>query len=278
MNIAQFFDLRGELPKRTKTILEISGLILLMVTWEFTSLWINNKVILPSPVQVYNAFVEILCAHSKETSDGFWSRHTGEGTLLYNLGFSLKINLLGYLVAICISVPVGFMLGLFPIFKAISGRYIDAIRFVPLNAITGLFIVWFGIGTNMKVEFLAFGIIVYMLPVVVQRIMDVEQVYVDTVYTLGASKWQTIWNVFLPSVMAKLFDDIRVLVAISWTYIIIAELINNEGGIGGMIYGASRRSRTDVQFALLALIVVVGILQDKAFVAASKKIFKFKYV
>src|SRR5690606_13422094 len=121
--------------------------------------------------------------------------------------------------AVLICIPIGFTIGLFPIFRGMFSKQVNAIRFVPLTAVTGLFIAWFGIENNMKIQFLAFGIIVYLLPVVVQRVYDVEEVYQQTAFTLGASKWQTIKSVFVPSVFSKLFDDIRVLVAISWTYI-----------------------------------------------------------
>ena len=117
-------------------------------------------------------------------------------------------------------------------------------RYLPLTAVTGLFILWFGIEDEMKVAFLAFGIIVYLLPVVVQRIDEVKDVYLKTVYTLGATDWQTVKSVYIPSVMSKLMDDIRVLTAISWTYIIIAELLNRQGGgIGAMIYIKARQGK-----------------------------------
>ena len=151
-------------------------------------------------------------------------------------------------------------------------------RFVPLTAMTGLFIAWFGIENNMKVQFLSFGIIVYLLPVVAQRVLEVEEVYVQTIYTLGANSWKTIRHVYIPYVFSKIFDDIRVLVAISWTYIIVAELINKSGGIGALIFTASRQSRIDKVFAILFLIIAIGFIQDKIFAWLDKKLFPFKYV
>jgi NitT/TauT family transport system permease protein len=110
---------------------------------------------------------------------------------------------------------------------------------------------WFGIETNMKVQFLAFGIMVYLLPVVVQRIADVDEIYLQTAYTLGANKWQIFKSVYWPFVTSKIFDDIRVLTAISWTYIIVAELVNKTGGVGALIFTAAPRSRLDKVFAVL---------------------------
>ena len=190
----------------------------------------------------------------------------------------MYLNVFGYIEAVLVCVPLGFLIGLFPFFKGLFSRQVDAIRFIPLTAITGLFIVWFGIEDTMKIQFLAFGIAVYLLPVVVQRIDQVEKVYQQTAFTLGASKWQTIRTVFFPAVFSKLFDDIRVLVAISWTYIIVAEMVNKTGGIGAMLYSAARQSRIDKVFALLFLIILVGFIQDKIFKAVDKYLFPYKHV
>ena len=77
--------------------------------------------------------------------------------------------------------------------------------------------------------------------------------------------------------MSKISDDIRVLVAISWTYIVIVELLNQEGGLGGMIFLSSKQSQTPSIYALVLIIVMFGYLQDLAFRALDKKIFPFKY-
>lgn len=259
---SQLFKLRGTLPKNTFTTIEILGVILLIVLWSLITFFqlVPNS-LFPPPWQVLAAFEQL---------------HF-EDALVLNTISSIKLNLLGYLEAVLIAVPLGFVIGLFPLFRGLFHRNIDALRYIPLTAVTGLFIAWFGIDTNMKVQFLAFGIIVYLLPVVIQRIDEVEDVYLQTVFTLGATKWQTIWTVFIPSVMAKISDDIRVLVAISWTYIIVAELINKSGGIGALAYTAARQSRIDKVFAILLVIIVIGFIQDKLFMWLDRVLFPHKY-
>ena len=197
--------------------------------------------------------------------------------LVNNVAKSLWLNVQGYFWAILISLPLGFLLGLFPLFRSLFSRQVDALRYLPLSALTGLFIIWFGLGDPMKIAFLAVGIIVYLIPVVVQRIWDVEEVYVQTAYTMGASKWQMIKNVFLPGVFSRLMDDIRVLTAISWTYIIIAELLNKETGIGSLIYTKARQGQLDRVFALLLVIIGIGLIQDKIFALMDKIINPHKY-
>ena len=217
---------------------------------------------LPSPLSVVKSFSELV------SKDG----------LVANSLFSIKLNLLGYILAIVIAIPLGFILGLIPLFRGLFSKLVDSVRFIPLTAVTGIFIMWFGLGSEMKVLFLAFGILVYLIPVVVQRINEVDDVHLKTVFTLGANAWQTIWTVYLPYVMSKLIDDIRVLTAISWTYITIAEMLNKGGGIGEMIWMAKRQSRIDKAFAILIVIVLIGILQDRIFYYLDRFLFKFKHI
>lgn len=197
--------------------------------------------------------------------------------LIPNTIKSVWLNLQGYFWAILLAIPIGLIIGLFPIFNSLFSKQIDALRYLPLSALTGLFIIWFGLGDPMKIAFLAVGILVYLIPVVVQRISELEDVYPQTAYTMGASKWQLIKNVFFPGIMTKLVDDIRVLTAISWTYIIIAELLNKEAGIGSLIYTKSRQGQIDKVFALLIIIVFIGLIQDKLFALIDHMINPHKY-
>lgn len=258
------FTLRGKLPAKKKTLIEISGLILLAVIWwAVVATGLVRERILPSPIAVFLSYGELFT----------------EGHLINNLLFSLSLNFLGYLEAIAISLPIGFLIGLLPVFRGLFERPVTALRYLPLSATIGLFILWFGIYTNMKIQFLTLGIIVYLLPVVIQRIDEVNQIYVDTVKTLGATKWQTIRSVFIPDVISRVSDDIRVLVAISWTYIIMAEVVNmSQGGIGALAYMSSRQARPDKVFAILLVIILIGFIQDKLFVLLDKWVFRHKYV
>lgn len=257
----ELFELRGQLKPKTHTTIEILGFVLFITIWQTCSMHINSDSILPSPWKVICAFKEL---HFQDF-------------LIENAWYSIKLNYMGYLEAVLLAIPLGMIIGLFPLFTSLSGRYIDAIRFIPLTAVTGLFIKWFGIEATMKVQFLSFGIFVYLLPVVVLRTGNTDEIYKQTAYTLGATKWQTIKSVFIPDVLSKVFDDIRVLVAISWTYIIVAELVNQSGGIGAMIFKAARASRLDKVFALLIVIILIGFLQDKFFKWLDRRLFPHKY-
>jgi len=260
----ELFKIGGELNPKTSTIISIIGFVFICFVWIFITdiTGLVKPATIPSPTSVLLSFKELFLNDS----------------LINNSLYSIKLNIQGYLEAILISIPLGFIIALIPLFRSMFSKYIDAMRYIPITGLVGIFIAWFGIGTEMKSHFLAFGVIVYLLPVVIQRVYETEKVHLDTVFTLGANYWQLFTKVYFPSVISKVFVDIRVITAISWTYIIVAEMINNEGGIGSMIYSAAKQSRLDKIFAILIFIIFIGFIQDKLFQVLEKWFFKFKFI
>jgi NitT/TauT family transport system permease protein len=249
-------------PLKNKKTYELMGIGATLALLQAIAMLIHDTHIFPYPVEIVQAI----------------PRLHFEDFLIRNLGYSLYLNFASYIIALSIAIPLGFLLGLYTPLGTMFNRQIDAIRYVPLTALVGLFVVWFGMYSNMKIQFLAAGIFVYLLPQLITRINEVDVVYHQTIRTLGASKWQQFRHVFWPAVMSKFTDDIRVLTPISWTYICVIELINVQGGIGAMIWKVSRAQQMDRAFATLAVIILVGILQDKLFLFSDRKIWKFKYV
>jgi NitT/TauT family transport system permease protein len=264
----KLFQFGGEVNKKTALALNALGWLLFLFLWWLipTMGWIRET-ILPSPVKV------ILCYKTLFVERG----------LLYNTGYSILINMGGYLQALAIAIPLGFFVGLIPFFRHLVSTQIEAIRFTPLPATTGIFMALFGLGLGVKVEFLAFGIFVYLLPAVTQRIKDIEtddhlKALKQTMWTLNANSWQSLRHFYIPSVLSRFSMDVINLVAVSWTYIVIAEMVNAQGGLGSMIYMAtSRGSHVDQLYAILLLIIFIGFVQDKLLKLLDRKLFKFKY-
>ncbi len=315
VGIQKLFELRGNLESKDKVVLTVVGAIIVIGLWFLLAEFLSKSVItqdesvnltsLPQEQRVYYESDSLLIANydkleqlSIEELQSFGLKKNKvfpllpspikvvkafpdlnqQDDVIGNTFYSIKLNFLGYILAILVSIPIGFILGLIPLFRGLFSQIINSYRFIPLTAVTGIFIMWLGLGSEMKVSFLAFGIIVYLIPVVIQRIDEVQNVYLNTVFTLGATSWQTIRTVYMPYVFSKIIDDIRVLTAISWTYITIVEMLNKGGGIGELIWTAKRQSRIDKAFAILIIIVVIGILQDRLFVMIDRILYPYKHI
>lgn len=294
MAIKDLFALRKPLAKRTNLILTIGGILVVLLVWVLLSSPLMTNPSLHDPLltapdgmslEDYKASLDPkipiiprgILPHPYSVITAFDDLVT-DNALFRNLALSMGFNLGGYVKALMIGLPIGFLIGLIPLFRGAFMVIVNATRFIPLTAVTGIFIASFGIGTPFKVNFLAFGILIYLIPIIIQRIDEVKEVYLKTVYTIGATDWQTIRTVYIPSVLSRLSDDIRVLTAISWTYIIVAETSGDQGGLGSIIQFAGKRmGRPDKVFAVLLIFILIGVIQDRLFVYLDKKFFPHKY-
>ncbi len=301
------FSLRGELSKSQTLILGLIGLVIFLLLWWLVAEMKSQQIPvsleqqeLPSSIGADSLTLIRIDSLSRLDSIAFanatefkkvypiiptptatfaaFPKLFNQDKLLNNAWYSIWLNLRGYFWALMISIPIGFVLGLFPLFRGLFSKQVEAIRFLPLTALIGIFMAGFGTGDNMKIAFLTFGIMVYLIPVVVQRVNEVKDVYLKTVFTLGATDWQTITNVYIPSVLSRMIDDIRVLTAISWTYIIIAELLNSTKGLGRLIWTSSKTGQTEKVFAILLCFIAIGFIQDRIFVFIDRRLFPHKYM
>ncbi len=241
--------------------LQLAGWIILFIIWyAVTNFGLINNHVMPTPKKTWDSFVEM----------------QKDDNLFGNILFSIRINLVGYLKCIISALIVGFGIGLFPNVRKMFSQQVNALRFVPITALMGIFIAISGLTIITKINFLAFGIWVYLVPVVVQRIDEVNEVHLQMMKTLGANFWQTVRYVIWPSVIARLSDDIRILVGISWTYIIVAELAGIQGGLGSLIFLGERQSNVGKVYAVIFIIVAIGILQDALFRVIDRLLFRFK--
>ncbi len=257
------WSLRGQLPRKQALTIEVGGALTILLLWWFVVQvgWANPH-LLPSPISVIASIPKL---------------HM-EDALVRNALFSIKLNMLGYLEAVAIALPVGMVIGLLPLFRHLFERYFTALRFLPLPAAMGIFIQAFGIYTNMKVQFLTVAILVYVIPAVITRTKATSQVYVDMAKTLGASRWQRVKTIFIPDVLASVFDDIRNLIALSWTYITINEVVNmGQGGLGTLANNTMHQGHVEKTYAVLFLIICIGLVQDRLLGLLDRKLFPFKY-
>ena len=260
--MSDLFKLGGSLTKSQDNILSLVGFVFIIMLWQAViQIGGVSNTIFPSPFRVITAMIELIKDYN----------------LLGNLWYSFKLNFYGYIEAIAISIPLGFLIGLFPFFNGILSKWVGAIRFLPLTALTGIFIGIFGIALDMKVHFLSFGIIIYLLPIFVSRVGETDMEHRQTIWTLGATKWQTFRYVYFPSVMSKIFKDIAVIIAVSWTYIIVAELIAKDMGVGALIATSAKQSRTDWVFAILIAIIAAGYVNDLMMKTSEKILYPYNF-
>lgn len=171
----------------------------------------------------------------------------------------------GFLLAALIGVPLGLLMGTFQAVEALIEPLVGFVRYMPASAFIPLFILWLGIGDVEKVAIIFVGSFFQLILMVAVVAGGIPKEMLETAYTLGATRLQVIRRVLLPASLPGIVDTLRIIVGWAWTYIIVAELVAAESGIGYMILNAQRMLQTgSIIFGILT-IGVLGILTDYGF-------------
>lgn len=199
-----------------------------------------------------------------------------EKDLLGALGISALRILKAFALSIAVALPLGIAMGSFEFINRIFEPIVAPMRYLPITAFIPLLILWFGIDESQKVAFLFIGTVVYLLPAVVDAIRLVPEELVQTAFTLGATKAQVIRTVLIPAAMPAIFDGFRVMNAIAWTYIILAELVNAQSGIGYILHLAEQHFKPEWSFAGILVVGVIGIASDFAIRSLNRLLFNWR--
>jgi len=257
------FALRAPLPRSTAFVLGLVAPALVLGAWCVASYGgLAPPDFLPSPTEVVKGTLQLF--------------------LQYDLGSSVLIStrriLLSFLLASALALPLGILMGAFEPINRFFEPVVAPLRYMPISAFIPLLILWFGIYEKQKIAFLFLGVFVYLLPVVVTAIRAVPDELVQTALTLGASRAQVVRTVLLPSALPEIFDSFRVMNAISWTYVILAEAVNPEHGLGYMVELARTHQKASWSFAGLLVIGGIGLLTDFLIRTVSRILFRWREV
>jgi len=168
-------------------------------------------------------------------SSGFWQA----------LAISNFRVVAGFTLAAFVAIPLGVFLGSFPRAAGAMAPIMDFGRYLPVPALVPLSIIWAGVGDLQKILVLFIGCFFHLLVMVTDSIRRVPQLHVDSALTLGASPLRVVFKVLLPASMPQIFDACRVGVALTWSYLMVAELVASEVGLGAIIIRGERFLETD---------------------------------
>ncbi|MBI1853029.1 MAG: ABC transporter permease subunit [Planctomycetes bacterium] len=244
---------RSELSAKAALFLTACFVVVVMAAWWFVTHGVRVEdrilapLILPSPLEVLQAFPKL---------------HL-EQALVRSIGVSFVRVTTGFVLASIVALPLGVYMATFPpiaaFFRplALVGSYVPIVVFVPLT------LAWFGATETQKIGFLFIACFVALLPRVIKAIASVPPEYLDVAETKGATEWQLVRHVLFPVAKADIWDYLRGVYGVGWGWIILAEVVNAERGLGYLISVSERRGHTASMFAVIIVIVVIAIACDQ---------------
>jgi NitT/TauT family transport system permease protein len=231
--------------------------LILLGWWLVTSLGWVSPIFLPSPVAVANELV----------------RQIQEGQLWVDVRASVYRITLGWLIPTAIALPVGILMGNFRFFEGLFEPFIDLVRYMPAVAFVPLTILWLGVDDQQKIGILFIGTFFQQVLMVMDNVKNVPFDLIQVSYTFGLNKWEVLWYVVLRSAMPALWDTMRITLGWAWTYLVVAELVAANVGLGYRIMRAQRFLQTDTIILGILVIGVLGLITDYAFKLSSRRLF-----
>ena len=246
-SVHRVWAIRAPIPRAYKIGLMVASVAVPLIAWFAVSA--SGSVptqFLPSPAAVWHAGLDM----------------ARSGTLATDTWASLQRILIGFGLAIVVSVPLGIVMGGFAAGQALFEPVVGLLRYLPASAFIPLLTIWLGIGEPSKVMLLFIGTVFFNTLMTADVVRQVPAALVDVSYTLGARRGEVLRKVVVPHALPGMIDCVRVNAAAAWNFVVVAELINSEQGLGYRIARSQRFLASDRIFAILVVIAVIGLAID----------------
>jgi NitT/TauT family transport system permease protein len=244
---ARVWALRAPIPRGWRIALMTCSVLVPLVAWVAVSAaGVVQEQFLPSPQAVWDAGLEM--AKSGQLLDDTWA--------------SVRRILIGFGLAIVVSVPLGLVMGSFQAGQALFEPVVGLLRYLPASAFIPLLTIWLGIGEPSKWMLLFIGTVFFNTLMTADVVRQVPRSLVDVSYTLGARRGEVLRKVVVPHALPGMIDCVRVNAAAAWNFVVVAELINSEEGLGYRIARSQRFLASDRIFAILVVIALIGLAID----------------
>ncbi len=186
-----------------------------------------------------------------------------DGSLIEHTRSSCVVIYSGFVLASVLAVPVGILMGSFKLVEAAIEPITNFVRYLPVSALIPLLILWVGIGIEQKIAVIFLGTIFQQIILIADVSARVSRDMLDVSYTLGAGRRHVVTRVLIPATLPGVMDTLRVTMGWAWTYLVVAELVAANSGLGYMILNAMRGLFTDVIFLGILIIGLLGLITDQ---------------
>jgi NitT/TauT family transport system permease protein len=196
-------------------------------------------------------------------------------SFLSDVGWSSFRIIGGFLIAAVMAVPLGLLMGSFEVVRSFFQPPINFIRYMPASAFIPLLILLIGLDENEKLIVIWIGVFFQLVLMVMDIAHRVPDEMLNVAYTLGASRWKVFYKVFLPATFPEVVDALRITMGWAWTYLIVAEIVSAERGIGSFILVSERYLRSDRIIAAIITIGILGLITDAVIAGIHRRAFPY---
>ncbi|MBV0914039.1 ABC transporter permease [Anianabacter salinae] len=220
--------------------------------------------LLPAPSKVWETMVRLV-------SEG--DRRTGRILFWHDTWASLKRLGLGIAISASVGLVAGLLIGLLPLVRSFLAQFVAVLSMIPPLALLPILFIVFGLGELSKVVLIVVGTLPFLIRDLSQRVIELPDELLVKAQTLGASSWVIAIRVALPQIMPRLIQSVRLSLGPAWLFLIAAEAIASDLGLGYRIFLVRRYLAMDVIFTYVIWITILAFLIDWSLRAASRKFY-----
>ena len=242
-----FWSLRQGFPHWLSLVLSAIAIAIPLVIWSIISYGgLTTSVFLPTPTAVIQAGIQMFT----------------EDDLITDVIASCLRVAAGFIVAAMVGVPIGILMGAFHSMESLFSPIVGTVRYMPVVAFVPLIIIWVGLGESAKTLIIFLGVVLYNAMMVADAVKFIPDEMLNVAYTLGANRREVLFRVIMPAVFPSILDTLRVNISGAWNYLVIAELIASQNGLGYKIVQSQRFLQTDKVLFCILLIGLIGLILD----------------
>lgn len=220
--------------------------------------------LLPAPSTIWDTMVRL-------TTEG--DRRTGRILFWHDTWASLKRLLLGICVSASVGLLFGLLIGLLPLMRSFLAQFVAVLSMIPPLALLPILFIVFGLGELSKVVLIVVGTLPFIIRDLSQRTLEIPSELLVKAQTLGASSWVIAIRVALPQVMPRLIQAVRLSLGPAWLFLIAAEAIAADLGLGYRIFLVRRYLAMDVIMTYVIWITIIAFVMDWLLRSASRRFF-----
>jgi NitT/TauT family transport system permease protein len=251
---------RAAIPRRDEIFLGFAGFVVFLAIWQaLAASGMVRDTFLPTPWAVVKALVSLFV----------------ERDFTHDILISIGRVWLAFGLSVIIAVPLGLMMSTYRSIGGFFEPFIDFFRYLPVPALVPLLIIWFGVGEASKIAVLWMGTFFQLVLLVNDDTRRVPGEYIESGLTLGASNAQIMRQIIIPAALPNIVDNLRITLGWCWTYLIIAEIVAANTGIGHVIWSLRRFVKTPEVMAGILVIGLIGLVTDQAFRYLHRRLFRY---
>ncbi|MCW2277698.1 ABC transporter permease [Heliophilum fasciatum] len=200
-----------------------------------------------------------------------------KGTLIKHVGVSLSRALLGFILAMMVGIPLGFLLGgWYRTFERIVTPVLRLMGEVNPFALFPVFILLFGIGEVSKISMIFWVCLWPILFNTVTGVKNVDPLLIKSAHSMGVRQNALFFKVILPSAAPNIFHGVKMSSGLAFFMLIAAEMIGASSGLGWLVWNAQNNYQIPDLFGATMVISVLGLSINQLFAWAERRLLAWK--